>query len=134
MDLQTFVKLAEERVSIPEGGLSLGLLANDLTQVMSPADAAMVREKLPWYRRTGPGIVPMTLVGAAVGTNLPELASTIRHWSLDAPKPSAKARIISAIANAAILGGLPPVLTRLGVYDKQALIAARKMIEKAEAK
>jgi hypothetical protein len=105
-----FEKTADA-VAIPEGGLKAGAWMNDLTQVMTAKDAKLVREKLPFYHRSGPGLAVSTLLGGSVG----------RMWGLP-----------GAAVGSALGGLLPYYLMRSGKYDKQALEAAKAAIEKAK--
>lgn len=125
-------KLAGE-VSIPEGGLRPGLLTHDLTQTMTPEDAALVRENLPWYRRSGLGMLPAAAIGAGVGGHaIPHLMNAVSQHSLD-PRVPTRQRLIGAAVGSAALPALLYGLTRAGVYDNQALRSANKVIEQAKA-
>src|SRR5215204_283200 len=54
-------------VVIPPGGIKPGIFMNDLTQLMTDEDAALVRQHLPWHQRSGPGLLPVGLIGCLVG-------------------------------------------------------------------
>ena len=104
---------------VPDGGLKVGLLHNDLTQLMTDEDARLVRTKLAVRERSGPGLLMFALVGLAVGA----------MWGA-----------IAADATTLLIGGLVGGLllplanysaTRMGLYDRRALQAAEKVIQKA---
>jgi hypothetical protein len=101
-------------VSIPEGGLRPGLLMNDLTQVMTPEDAQLVRDRLPFYERSGPGLLPVAAIGAGSGALLGHSRG--------------------AVAGGLLLPAIAYYGSASGKYDQQALQAARAAIEKAREK
>ena len=97
------------KVKIPEGGLKPGLLVNDLTQLMTPEDAVKVKKNVNVFKRTGPGLLPTALVGAAAAA----------PWF----------RLKGALAGGVLLPALTYYLSRTGKYDKSALEAAKKLVE-----
>ena len=111
------------KVSVPEGGLRTGWLLNDLTQLMSPKDAKLVKEELPWHRRGGPGILPRALGG---GIGLLPLTYALGG--------SPRALLYSGLLGAGALSVLPEVLSRSGVYDSRAVAAAKAAIQEAKDK
>jgi uncharacterized protein YcfJ len=118
---------AAGRVAVPEGGLRAGMWMNDLTQVMTPDDAEMVRARLPFHRRSAPGLLPMAALGAASLGMVGRIAGS---------EFGRKGRAVGTAAGA-ILGGvalpaLAHALTRSGRYDQQAVEAAKKVIEEAK--
>lgn len=126
-------KIAEEP-AIPEGGLRPGLLMNDLTQTMSPEDAALVRAKLPWYKRSGPGLLPLAALGGLTGgRSVPDIIEAIRQRTLD-PHVSGRTRLIGGLAGVVGLPALAYGLTRAGVFDKSSLTSSSKAIEEAHKK
>jgi hypothetical protein len=120
---------AEPIVRIPEGGLRPGLLMNDLTQVMTPEDAALVRKNLPFYQRSGPGLLPTAIAGASGGYSLGYLAG-------NELLPAARRKL--SLGTAGALGSVFPLVNYLaaktGRAEKQALNAAKTAIEKARQK
>jgi len=118
-------KIAAE-VAIPPGGLKPGLWMNDITQVMTDEDAKKVKEKYPWYKRSGPGLIPASVVGAFGASGLANVAKAIklRSWNVRTP-PLNKAAIVGAIA-LPLIGG---AATRLGLYDKSTLSSAKKLVD-----
>lgn len=115
-------------VAIPEGGLKPGLLINDITQVMTPEDAVLVKEKLPWYKRTGPGLLPSSAIGAMGGSALITLAKAIKNRGMfGVPQVSVPGLAVGAVAMPSILYAL----SRLGRYDRRTLDTARKLVDKA---
>jgi hypothetical protein len=111
---------------IPKGGLRTGLWMNDTTQVMSKADAKRVKEKLPWYRRSGPGVIPAVGLGAIFGMSIPNLAAAIRNRSA-----SGRSRLVGAGLGALLVPLAAHRATRVGKYEEATLDAARKMIREA---
>jgi len=118
------------QVKIPEGGLRLGLLTNDLTQVMTAEDAKKVKENLSVLKRSGPGVLPMAATGAISGGLLHAAISDL----INPTQKYVPMKLKGAIAGAALLGGVPYVLSRMGLYDKQALGSAKKLIDKSMEK
>ena len=117
-------KIADE-VRIPEGGIKPGLLINDLTQLMTPEDAKIVKEKKNVFMRSGPGLIPMSLVGAFTGANITHTVDLMKG------RPSKGIGYIKskpALIGAAALPALAYSLARLGVYDKSSLKNARKLV------
>jgi hypothetical protein len=102
---------------------------NDLTQVMTPEDAALVRKNLPFYQRSGPGLLPAAIVGASGGYSLGYLAGN------ELP-PAARRRLSLGMAGA--LGSVFPLMNYLaaktGRSEEQARKAARAVIQKARQK
>lgn len=113
-------KIAKDRVNIPKGGLKSGLLMNDITQVMTDEDARKVRDGLPFYKRSGPGLLPMSAIAAMSGASF--------GYSLGTPIK--KSLIRYAVPAAVILPLLGYILTKSGKYDKQALSAATDILTK----
>src|SRR5271157_5398565 len=118
-------KLADE-VQIPKGGLKSGLLMNDLTQLMSTKDAERIKSKLPFYKRSGPGIIPSAIGGAIGGSSIHGLIrELIKKGPKHGPTPGLKGAIIGGIS--------APVLNYItmksGLYNKQALKAANKLVK-----
>ena len=109
-------------VSIPPGGLKPGIFINDLTQVMNSEDADLVRKEVPWFLRSGPGLLPVLLgpmiLGAIPGTILDSFELIM--------------------AGVFVLGSISAVLiiwaTQKGWYDKGALTAAEVAIARAKKK
>lgn len=118
---------------IPQGGLRPGLWTNDITQTLSPDDAARVKEKLPFYQRSGPGLVPASVMGAILGGHsTPFLVNEVRDLLGKKPLIGRKGKIIGAAAGATLTPALIYALTRSGAYDKQALKAAKKTLDMAK--
>jgi len=124
-----FKKIAGE-VKIPEGGLRMGLIASDLTKLMTPEDAKRVKKKKSvfWF---SPGLLPSAAIGAMSGGSI--------HWGLSDLRRMIKNRpmsnsILPYKAKGAIIGaiGLPTLLyglTRSGISNKQALKYAKKLVD-----
>jgi hypothetical protein len=119
--------------AIPEGGLRPGLLMNDLTQTMGPEDSALVKSKIPWYKRSGPGLLPTAVLGAISGSTAPELLAAVRQRTLS-PHVSGRSRLVGGLVGGLGMPALVYGLTRSGVYDKGALEASQRAIEKAKGK
>ena len=118
-------KIADE-VQIPKGGLKSGLLMNDLTQLMSTKDSERIKSKLPFYKRSGPGIIPSTIFGAIGGSSIHGIIrELIKKGPKYGPTPGLKGAIIGGIS--------APVLNYItmksGLYNKQALKAANKLVK-----
>ena len=124
-----FNKLAGE-VKIPEGGLRPGLF-NDLTQVMTPEDAKRVKEKKNVFMRSGPGpdLLTGSLVGAFTGGNIQNFYDMLKGRE---SKSFKYLKSKPALIGAATLPALMYSLSRFGVYDKQALKAAKKLVEETK--
>jgi hypothetical protein len=127
-------------VSIPEKGLRPGLLMNDLTQVMTPEDAQLVREKLPFYERSGPGLLPLSVIGASsgalLGDSLGEAIDLTKGMKTGTPAyvTGKKLRPVGAVIGGALFPAAAYLATTSGKYDQQALQAAREAINKAREK
>jgi len=117
-------------VSIPKGGLRPGMLMNDLTQVMSKEDAELVREKLPFYKRSGPGLLPAAVIGAQSGA---ALGSSIHGLINYNAKVFGRGAGIGAAIGGVALPAVAYLMTRAGKYDRGALAAAEKAIETAKS-
>jgi len=111
-------KISDE-VKIPEGGLKPGLLINDLTRLMTDEDAKRVKKNKNVFLRSGPGLIPGALVGAVTGNTLHSLLS--KSYKLKRP--------YGAIAGGALLPLIAMIGSKAGLYDKQALSAAKKMVQ-----
>jgi len=113
-------------VKIPKGGLKPGLLINDMTQVMTPEDAKMIKEKKNVFMRSGPGILPSSLSGYFAGGSIANLVDIFKG------KPSKGFKYLKskpALAGALALPTLLYSLSRLGAYDKGVLRNAKKLID-----
>jgi hypothetical protein len=127
-------------VSIPEKGLRPGLLMNDLTQVMTPEDAQLVREKLPLYERSGLGLLPLSVIGAAsgalLGNSLGEAIDLTKDMKTGTPAyvTGKKLRPVGAVIGGALFPAAAYLATTSGKYDQQTLQAAREAINKAREK
>jgi hypothetical protein len=127
-------------VSIPEKGLRPGLLMNDLAQVMTPEDAQLVREKLPFYERSGPGLLPLSVIGASsgalLGHSLGEAIDLTKDMKTGTPAyvTGKKLRPVGAVVGGALFPAAAYLATTSGKYDQQTLQAAREAINKAREK
>jgi hypothetical protein len=127
-------------VSIPEGGLRPGLLMNDLTQVMTPEDAQLVRDRLPFYERSGPGILPAAAIGAATGGLLGhstgELVDLVKDMKTSTPSYATGKKLlpVGAVAGGLLFPAINYYGSKSGKYDQQALEAARDAIQRAREK
>ena len=109
----------QPKLRVPKGGLKVGLLYNDLTQLMTNEDAQFVRARLSVRERSGPGLLPFALAGLAFG---------VMCGAIEAET--------TTILMGGLIGGLVLPLvsyaaTRMGFFDCQALRAAGKALEKA---
>ena len=108
------------KVTIPSGGLKVGLFKNDLTQLMSADDADLVRRRLPINQRSGPGALPLAVCGLLVGCMWPLLADgTLFDASIGA--------VVGAVATSVLF----VTATRLGMFNRQAIKAATAAIQRA---
>ena len=124
-------------VSIPHGGLRLGLFGNDLTQVMTKEDAEFVKKHVPYFKRTGPGLLPTAAIGAVIGANKDNIANFLESFSESGSLEKAIKIPIKFSSRGAVLGGIgiPAIayaLTRMGKYNKQTLKNAPILIDKAK--
>jgi len=104
---------------VPRGGLRPGWWMNDLTQLMNEDDAQLARRHLPWYRRSGPGILPLAICGGCVGL-------AVAAFGVGPP---------TLFIIAGVLVG-PLILflgTELGLYNRQAKRAANAAATRAKA-
>jgi hypothetical protein len=102
---------------IPVGGLRPGVLINDLTQLLTKEQAILVRRYLPWYRRSGPGLLLAGICGCMVGLFLGRaLAGTIF------------AEVFGAFSGLFLSVSTMYTMTISGLFDKQALRAAERAL------
>ena len=125
----TLYKQAGE-ACMPESGMRQGVLANDLTQMLSPEDAALVRAKLPWYRRTAPGVAPQMALGAIMGGGaFPTiLGGPTGNWM----RFSGGDRAIGAAVGALAFPALRYALLHSERGKRKSLEAARMALEEAK--
>jgi len=114
-------------VQIPSGGLRSGWFGNDLTQTMNEEDAKKVKSKFNFFQRTGPGIVPSSVVGAISGGAIHGVARAIKTRSMSHSPYGLRGALIGAAVGPA----WNIIATKAGLYDKQALKAAKKLVEKS---
>ena len=115
-------------IKIPKGGLKPGLLMNDLTQTMNSEDAKKVKKNLPFYRRSGPGILPQAAIGALGASSMKNLYHLAKGQEHKFRTIQPKAAAIGAVAQPALWYAL----MRAGAYDKQALKASKRAIERSK--
>lgn len=106
-------------VRIPAGGIMPGLFTNDLTQLMTPEDAALARKHLPFFKRSGPGLLVTGLPGCFIGIHL-----GISYYGIEGA-------LTGFVIGAAIFMGVPYTMTISGLFDTQAKRAAERAIIKS---
>jgi|694.fasta_scaffold59091_3 hypothetical protein len=106
-------------VSVPTGGLVCGPWINDLTQLMKPEDAAQVRTRLPFWSRSGPGYLTFAVPNGIVAGFILAICKDVCTG------------IVVGLLLAIGIAVIPIIGAKLGLFDEQALRAARRAILKA---
>jgi hypothetical protein len=106
-------------VSIPKGGLVCGPWINDLTQLMKPEDAALVRARLPVWSRSGPGYLTFAVPNGIVAGFILAICKDVCTG------------VVVGLLLAMGIAVIPIIGANLGLFDEQALRAARRAILRA---
>lgn len=121
-------------VEVPEGGMKSGPLTTDWTQAMSPEEASLVKEKLPFYKRTDLGVLPQAGLGAiAGGRSIPFFINEARSAMGKTPI-GRRGKLIGAGLGAAAAPLLAKAVRRTEWGKRQHQAVAQGALEEAQEK
>lgn len=124
--VEGYQKRAAE-VGIPLEGLRTGLFGNDLTQVMTPEDAELVRNNINYFQRTSPGVIPSAVSGGVLGNLMSGLTRPFGPTS-------GRAKLIGTGLGATALPLIQHLTRTSKKTEEDVLHNARGLIERARTK